>query len=627
MDKEKCSDIRPQCSWMEVHQFIGDLITSGNALQDQPDVLNAAWGLAGGGGGVEALRFKGPSLEPLQQLRPARDKPEAEPGRQIQPGASQRKGEARDKRGDVHNACTCPGCPSATSPPSFETLKPRQPLPVPRHSDAVCHPKDLSSAAPMSLNMCLPDTPEPSSTTSELETRATSRPQREDEERGTAEQTPPSRASSSGSFPHLSMFPCLCCHRGLQTCSQILSHQEGTDSLFARTRGHHPFHHHHCPVTSCLPCPQLARSHAPQFSGPFPCLACQGSFPTCTQVCQHHQHRQTHTQQQGERGRAATTMLPLHPCMHCSASFSRPSQLLQHQRSEHAQKPSGFLCTECGRAFNSHSNLRIHLNVHTGARPYTCSDCGKSFSQSGALKIHRRIHTGERPYSCGFCGRGFPHLAGVRAHQRTHTGEKPYCCSQCGKCFTQSGALKIHMRIHTGERPFICSFCEKSFSNRSGIRFHYRTVHGLAPEHAREAGAGDAYRGSAGRGCPPGRPRTFPPSGVLLNTPNILDSNSHTAPKSGESPVLTAAHAANDSKSQSAGANPGSNREGLLYACEDCGLRFKDAPSRNGHQTLMHYSSEGREEEEEEEEEEEQEQEEQRKELSTNQRVHDNSRE
>uniref|UniRef100_A0A3Q3WKG2 C2H2-type domain-containing protein n=1 Tax=Mola mola TaxID=94237 RepID=A0A3Q3WKG2_MOLML len=164
----------------------------------------------------------------------------------------------------------------------------------------------------------------------------------------------------------------------------------------------------------------------------------------------------------------------------------QPSQLLQHQRSEHAHKPSGFLCTACGRAFNSHSNLRIHLNVHTGARPYTCSDCGKSFSQSGALKIHRRIHTGERPYSCGFCGRGFPHLAGVRAHQRTHTGEKPYHCGECGKCFTQSGALKIHTRIHTGERPFICSICGKGFSNRSGIRFHYRTAHGLAPEQGGE---------------------------------------------------------------------------------------------------------------------------------------------
>ncbi|XP_037309648.2 oocyte zinc finger protein XlCOF6 isoform X2 [Pungitius pungitius] len=578
MDKEKCGDV------------------------DQPDVVNAAWGVAaaaaaaaagGGGGGVEALRFKGASLEPLQQLRPVRDKSEAEPGRRIQPGTAHRKGQARDKRQDVHNVCTCPGCPSATSPPSLETLKPRQSVAAPPPSAALCHPKDLRGAASMSL----PETPEPSSTTSELESTASVQPQREDQE-----QTPPTRASS-GSFSHLPMFPCLCCHRSLQTCGQMLSNQEGTDPPFPH--GHHPFHRHQCPVTSCLPCPQQARPLAPQFPSPFPCLPCQGSFPTRSQVC-HHQHRQTHAPQQAQRARAATAILSLHPCMHCSASFARPSQLLQHQRAEHALKPSGFLCTECGRAFNSHSNLRIHLNVHTGARPYTCSDCGKSFSQSGALKIHRRIHTGERPYSCGFCGRGFPHLAGVRAHQRTHTGEKPYCCSQCGKCFTQSGALKIHTRIHTGERPFTCSFCEKSFSNRSGIRFHYRTVHGLSPEHAGPAGP-------AGRSCPPGRPRSFPPTNMVMNTPNSADSSAHAAPECAEPPA--AGQAANGSKSQSEGTSPGGNRGTLVYTCEDCGLRFKDAPSRNRHQALMHYSD-GDEEEEEEE---------AGEELSTNKRVHDNS--
>ncbi|XP_070767984.1 zinc finger protein 497 [Enoplosus armatus] len=596
MDKDKSSDIHGQCSWMEMHQFIGDLITSGNTSKDPPDVLNAAWGVAAAAaaaaGGGEALGFKGASLGPLQQRRPAQDKSEAEPGRQLQ-----RKGEARDRREDVHFACTCPGCPYSTSPPSFETLKPRQSLSSPPRSDAVCHH--------------LPDTEPSSTTTSELETRPSSRPQREEADGGTRNSdTPPSRASS-GSLSHLSMFPCLCCHRSLQTCTQILSHQEGgTDSPFSHTHAHHHFHHHHCPISSCLHCPQLASSHAPQISGPFPCLSCQRSCPTCTQVC-HHQHRQTHTQE--DRGsRVVATMLSLHPCMHCSASFSRPSQLLQHQRSEHAHKPSGFLCTECGRAFNSHSNLRIHLNVHTGARPYSCSDCGKSFSQSGALKIHRRIHTGERPYSCGFCGRGFPHLAGVRAHQRTHTGEKPYRCSQCDKCFTQSGALKIHTRIHTGERPFICSLCGKGFSNRSGIRFHYRTVHGLAPEHAGETGAGGASRGPAGRGYPPGRPRTFPPAGVGPNTPNSPDNNSRTAANSRDSPAHLLG--GNESKSQSEGANPSSYRQGLLYACEDCGLRFKDAPSRNRHQTQMHYSSEGREEEEA-----------QRSTKSTNDRVCDNS--
>ncbi|KAK2844378.1 hypothetical protein Q5P01_011037 [Channa striata] len=554
MDKDKCSDIHGQCSWMEMHQFIGELITSGNTLKDQPDVINAGWGVAAAPG------YKGASLEPLQQPPPEQDKREAETRRHIQPGAGRRKGETRDRREDVHHACPCPGCPYSTSPPSFETLKPRQSLCSLPSSKAGCHSKDLT---------------EPSSTTtSELETR----PSRQDTERQSQSPDQISDAAPSRvSLSHLSMFPCLCCHR-----TQILGHQEGMDS--PRSHAHHHFHHHHCPITSCFSCPQLAHSHSTQLSGSLSCVSCQHSFSTCSQVC-HHQHRPT--QQEEDRGRTATAMLSLHPCMHCAASFSRPSQLLQHQRSEHAHKPSGFLCTECGRAFNSHSNLRIHLNVHTGARPYSCSDCGKSFSQSGALKIHRRIHTGERPYSCGFCGRGFPHLAGVRAHQRTHTGEKPYRCSQCGKCFTQSGALKIHTRIHTGERPFICSICGKGFSNRSGIRFHYRTVHGLAPENAVEAGAGGAHRALAGHTIPPGRPRTFPPANIGLNSPSSSESNSHTAPNSRDSPTLTAA--------QSEGGNPGGKREGLLYACEDCGLRFKDAPSRNRHQSLVHYSD-GREE-------------------------------
>ncbi|KAM9852143.1 uncharacterized protein ACBR49_005259 [Aulostomus maculatus] len=558
---------------MDMHQFIGDLITSGNASKDQPDVVNAVWAAVGGevSFGARAVQEK--------------------------PVTAHMKSKATD---DVLHACTCPGCPYSTSPPTFETLKPRQ-----SSSDAAprseAHSSSSSSSSSSAL-MCLPDTTAAprSPLMSDLESRPTNRAQRENADDATRNPNQTSEATTSrASALNLSMFPCLCCRHSLQTCSQLLSQQDG-----AFPHAHHHFHHH-CPISSCLPCPQLGPSRTPQLSHPFSCLPCQHSF--CAPVC-HHQHRHMQPLRQEERARTISSMLMLHPCMHCPASFSRPSQLLQHQRSEHAQKPAGFLCTQCGRAFNSHSNLRIHLNVHTGARPYICSECGKSFSQSGALKIHRRIHTGERPYSCGFCGRGFPHLAGVRAHQRTHTGEKPYRCGQCGKCFTQSGALKIHTRIHTGERPFICSICEKAFSNRSGIRFHYRTVHGLAPEPAREEAA---YRGAEGQGVSPGRPRN-----LKLNTTNNPDSNAQAALNLREPQLSTRPHYAPNAgnESLSEGANPGRNREGLLYACEDCGMCFKDAPSRNRHQSQVHYSSDGG-----------QEEGARRKELSTNDRDRDNS--
>lgn len=78
-----------------MHQFIGDLITSGNTLKDQPDVLNATWGMAAG---AAAVGFKG-LLEPLPRPPPrlAPNNREAEAGRQVQPGAAQRRAVTRDR--------------------------------------------------------------------------------------------------------------------------------------------------------------------------------------------------------------------------------------------------------------------------------------------------------------------------------------------------------------------------------------------------------------------------------------------------------------------------------------------------------------------------------------------------
>lgn len=108
-------------------------------------------------------------------------------------------------------------------------------------------------------------------------------------------------------------------------------------------------------------------------------------------------------------------------------------------------------------------------------------------------------------------------------------------------------------------------------------------------EHAGETGA-------SSRGFQPGRPRSFPAGSTGLNAPGRPDNTSRAALNLSEAATSSSAQLG---KTQPEVVNPGSTGELLPYACEDCGLRFKDAPSRNRHQTLMHYSSEGREEEEE----------------------------
>lgn len=60
-----------------------------------------------------------------------------------------------------------------------------------------------------------------------------------------------------------------------------------------------------------------------------------------------------------------------HPCKACPAVFTTRAALRRHLGEIHGQGASGTcVCDQCGKLFQTKSNLKIHLLTHSGVKPF-----------------------------------------------------------------------------------------------------------------------------------------------------------------------------------------------------------------------------------------------------------------
>lgn len=89
------------------------------------------------------------------------------------------------------------------------------------------------------------------------------------------------------------------------------------------------------------------------------------------------------------------------------------------------------VCPYCHRVFhNASSDLRRHIWIHEGIKPFECHMCHYACRTRSNLAAHMLRHSADKPFLCNSCGKAYKSRTALRWHERSHVSGRMFKCDK-----------------------------------------------------------------------------------------------------------------------------------------------------------------------------------------------------